>query len=59
MQNVPNIEVKEFTSVITLTFGGNNHWAKNERDYRDMLKAQFYEEYGIKLDDSEIVIDEA
>jgi hypothetical protein len=59
MQNVPNIEVKEFTSVITLTFGGNNHWAKNERDYRDMLKAQFFEEYGIKLDDSEIVIDEA
>jgi len=45
---------KEYTSTITVIFDLNNHEAKSKEDYINIVKEQFYEEYGIKLTNSEI-----
>lgn len=52
-----SIELTEFSSTITIRFGCNNLWAKDEADYRQQIKAQYYEEYGLDIDDTEIEID--
>jgi len=49
---------KEYTSTITLTFGGNNLQAESKEDYIKLLKENFLEEYGIELQDDEIAIDD-
>ena len=49
---------KEYTSTITLTFGGNNLQAESKEDYIKLLKENFLEEYGIELQDNEITIDD-
>ena len=48
---------KEYTSTITITFGGNNLEAESKEDYLKLLKENFFEEYGIELQDDEITID--
>jgi len=50
--------IKEYTSIITLTFGGNNFEAESKEEYINQLKENFLEEYGIELRDDEITIDE-
>lgn len=47
-------KMKEYTSTITVTWSLNNHEATSEQDYRDRVKDQFYDEYGITLSDDEI-----
>ena len=47
-------EPKEYICTITLSYGGNNHEATSVEDYKKKVKEQFYQEMGIKLDDSEI-----
>ena len=47
-------ELKEYTCTITLRYGGNNHEATNENEYKEKVKDSFYMETGIKLDGSEI-----
>lgn len=46
--------MKEYTSTVTVTWSINNHEASSEEDYRDKVKDQFYDEYGITLSDYEI-----
>ena len=46
--------IKEYTSTITVSFDLNNHEAKSKEDYINIVKEQFYEEYGIRLTNSEI-----
>jgi len=46
--------MKEYTSTITVSWGGNNHECANKDDYRRLVKGQFLEEYGITLTDEEI-----
>tara|TARA_R100000656_G_scaffold27813_1_gene24359 strand:+ start:296 stop:484 length:189 start_codon:yes stop_codon:yes gene_type:complete len=48
---------KEYTSTITLVFGGNNENAKSEKKYKEIIKEKFYEEYNLELRDNEIMID--
>ena len=48
--------MKTFYSNITLKFSGNGIEADNKEQYIEFLKEQFYEEYGISLDDDEIEI---
>ena len=48
---------KEYTSTITITFGGNNLEAESKEDYIKLLKENFLQEYGIELQDDEITID--
>lgn len=45
---------KEYTCTITLVFTGNGHEAINEEDYKEKVKASFYDEYGIKLANADI-----
>ena len=47
-------KMKEYTSTITVTWSLNNHEASSEQEYRDRVKDQFYDEYGISLSDDEI-----
>ena len=47
-------KMKEYTSTITVTWSINNHEASSEEDYRDKVKDQFYDQYGITLSDDEI-----
>ena len=47
-------ELKEYTCTITLRYGGNNHEATNENEYKEKVKDSFYVDTGIKLDGSEI-----
>ena len=49
---------KEYTSTITVTFGGNNLQAESKEDYIKLLKENFLEEYNIELQDDEITIDD-
>ena len=46
--------MKEFSSVVTLSFHGNFCEADTKEEYVEKVKAIFYEEYGLKLLDSEI-----
>lgn len=46
--------LKEYTSTITLVFGGNNYEAESREDYIEKVIEGFYEQTGIKIDDSEI-----
>ena len=48
--------MKKYYSNITLKFSGNGIEADNKEQYIEFLKEQFYEEYGISLDDDEIEI---
>jgi len=45
---------KEYTSNITVTWSINNHEATSEQDYRDKIKDQYNDLYGINLSDDEI-----
>jgi hypothetical protein len=45
---------KEFSSVVSIQFYGNNLEADNEADYIAKVKALFQEEYNINLSDDEI-----
>jgi|TARA_R100000479_G_scaffold39922_1_gene17917 hypothetical protein len=47
--------MKEYTSDIKLIFSGNNHPADNKKEYLKKVKDQFYEDFGIKLEDEEII----
>jgi hypothetical protein len=51
--------LKEYTSVINLSFGGNNLEANSREEYIERLKDIFYEEYGIQLTNDEITVEEA
>ena len=44
----------EYSCVVELLIGGNNHEAKNEVEYREKVKQQYIEEHNITLADSEI-----
>ena len=43
-----------YTSVVNITFGGNNFNAKNKEDYIKKVKESFYQEFGLELADFEI-----
>jgi len=47
-------KVKEYTCVVKIEYGGNNHEAENKEDYIKKVKTQFHEEFGIHLVDTEI-----
>ena len=47
-------KLKEYTSIITVSFHINCHEAKSKKDYIDTLKLQFNEQYDIDLKDHEI-----
>ena len=47
-------KLKEYTSVVTVSFDINNHEATSKKDYIDTLKLQFSEQYDINLKDHEI-----
>tara|TARA_R110001583_G_scaffold38420_1_gene124201 strand:- start:183 stop:347 length:165 start_codon:yes stop_codon:yes gene_type:complete len=49
-------KMKEYYSNITIKFGGNNLEANSKKEYLELIKEQFYEDYGINLDDNEIEI---
>ena len=49
-------KMKEYYSNITIKFGGNNLEANSKEEYIELIKEQFYEDYGINLDDNEIEI---
>ena len=51
--------LKEYTSVVNLSFGGNNLEANSKEEYIERLKDIFYEEYGIELTNEEITVEEA
>tara|TARA_Y100001935_G_C17208918_1_gene459032 strand:+ start:167 stop:352 length:186 start_codon:yes stop_codon:yes gene_type:complete len=44
----------EYTSTVTLIFGGNNLDAKDEEEYRLKLKDNFLGTFGILISDDEI-----
>jgi hypothetical protein len=48
--------MKEYYSNITIKFGGNNLEADNEEEYLQLIKEQFFEDYGINLVNEEIEI---
>ena len=43
-----------YTSVVNITFGGNNFTAKNKEDYIKKVKESFYQEFGLELANFEI-----
>ena len=47
-------KLKEYTSVITVSFHINNHEALSKKDYIETLKLQFNDQYEIDLKDHEI-----
>lgn len=47
-------KLKEYTSVITVSFHINNHEAISKKHYIETLKLQFSEQYDIDLKDHEI-----
>lgn len=47
-------KLKEYTSVITVSFDINNHEAISKKDYIKTLKLQFAEQYDIDLQNHEI-----
>jgi hypothetical protein len=47
-------KLKEYTSVITVSFHINNHEAISKKDYIETLKLQFAEQYDIDLKNHEI-----
>tara|TARA_R110002110_G_scaffold59387_1_gene168084 strand:+ start:872 stop:1045 length:174 start_codon:yes stop_codon:yes gene_type:complete len=49
-------KMKEYYSNITIKFGGNNLEANSKEEYIELIKEQFYEDYGIDLVDDEIEI---
>ena len=49
---------KEYSSTITLIFGGNHFEAESKEEYINQLKENFLEEYGIELRDDEISVDD-
>jgi hypothetical protein len=46
--------MKEYASVVSIQFYGNNLEAENEADYIVKVKALFAEQYNINLSDDEI-----
>ena len=46
--------MKEFSSVVTLSFHGNLCEAGTKEEYIERVKSIFFEEYGFTLLDSEI-----
>ena len=44
----------EYTSTVTIIFGGNNLDAKSEHEYKLKLKDNFMETFGILVSDDEI-----
>jgi hypothetical protein len=46
--------MKEYRCVVKLEIAGFNYEANDENQYRQMVKEQFYEDYGIELVDAEI-----
>jgi hypothetical protein len=46
--------MKTFYSNVTIKFGMNPFEARNKKDYIQMVKDSFHEEYGIDLQDYEI-----
>ena len=50
--------LKEYTSVINLSFGGNNLEAYSKDEYIERVKSIFYDEYGIELTNDEITVEE-
>jgi DNA replication protein DnaD len=46
--------MKTYTSIIKIEWGGNNHEAENEIDYKRKVIEQFYDEFGIELSPEEI-----
>lgn len=46
--------MNEYTSTVTISWGGNNHEANNTFDYMTKVIAQFKEQFGINLAFSDI-----
>jgi|TARA_B100001059_G_C17835745_1_gene587993 intein-encoded DNA endonuclease-like protein len=46
--------MQEYTSTVTIIFGGNNIDANSEDEYRLKLKDNFMETFGILVSDDEI-----
>jgi len=46
--------MKEYYCTVTLSYGGNNHEAKNKEEYIQKVKQGFFEEFGIKITEDEI-----
>ena len=49
--------MKEYYSIITIKFGGNNLECESETEYRKQIKENFYEQYNIDLRDDELKIE--
>ena len=47
---------KEFTSDITIVFSGNSLECETKNEYKEKIRKQFHQEYGISLTDDEIKI---
>ena len=47
--------MEEYSCDIKIIFNGNMNKAENKEDYIGKVKAQFLEEFGIELADSEII----
>lgn len=49
-----NKKLTKYTCKITLVFEGNGYEAESEKDYKDKVKDNFFEEFGINLIDKDI-----
>jgi len=47
-------KMEEYVSTIVVKFSINNHEARSKKDYIEIIKSQFNEQYGINLMDKEI-----
>ncbi len=46
--------MKEYMSVVSIAFAGNNIEADSKEDYIEKLKDSFMEEFGLDIEDEEI-----
>ena len=46
--------MKEYTSLVSIAFAGNNIEADSKEDYIEKLKDSFMEEFGLDIEDEEI-----
>ena len=56
IDDIQDMDAKDYTSTITVTFGGNKLQAESKEEYLELLKENFLDKYGIELQDDEITI---
>ena len=55
---IENNKKKEFSSIITVVFSGNNLECETQSEYIEKTKEQFLDDYNIDLSDDQIKIDD-